>query len=173
MVPDRSSRAVAERPDGSALQDLLSHVVPYELAGGPIPRRLLLFGVLGSVLLLATGLLALILPAPGVIRSSQFFWFEAPAAATVVGWMQAIALPAVAVGGAMLVVDSYLANGNRSEHWRPVVGAQSVVGNLSGVLSAVFLAFVLFIIVIYIVLGILIIVGCCITLYGLAHMSSG
>jgi hypothetical protein len=166
------SRVPDEAADDSALADFLRHAVPYEFAG-PIPASLLLFGVIGSALLLTTGLLALVLPSPSAIQASAFFWFEAHAAATVVSWMQAIALPAVGVGGAMLLVDVYLANGRRNQHWRPVVGVQSVVGNLSGVLSAVFLAFVVFIIVVYIVLGILFLAAICTVLVMMLRGAAG
>ena len=73
----------------------------------------------------------------------------------------------------MLLVDVYLANGRRNQHWRPVVGVQSVVGNLSGVLSAVFLAFVVFIIVVYIVLGILFLAAICTVLVMMLRGAAG
>ena len=57
------SRVPDEAADDSALADFLRHAVPYEFAG-PIPASLLLFGVIGSALLLTTGLLALVLPSP-------------------------------------------------------------------------------------------------------------
>lgn len=164
LSQERSDRDGIE-PEESALSSLLKHARVYELAGAPIPHSLLLYGVVGSAVMLLTGLFALVLPAPEAIHHSSFFWFMKSPAASVVSWMQAIAIPSVIIGLLMLLVDHYVASGRRSEFWRGVIVTQSVVGTISGLVCALFLALVLFILVVYILIGVAIFATICLALF--------
>ena len=70
-----STDLVPQRPedDGSALGGFLSGSIIYEKAGAVIPRDLLQFGFLGSIVVIVTGILALIVPSPESIRSGDFY----------------------------------------------------------------------------------------------------
>ena len=57
----------------SALEAFLSRTVIHELAGAAIPRDLLRFGLYGSIVVIATGVLGLVFPGANSIRRGSFF----------------------------------------------------------------------------------------------------
>ena len=153
----------------SAFEDFMRHVVPWNKFR--IPRTILLFGLAGSVLVLATGLLALVLPSADAIRSSGFFWFLTEPVTTLVSWMHFMALAFVGIGLVALAIDAYAASGPRTAFWRYAVEVESYVGAAGGVISVLFLTAVVFILVVYVVLAIVAIVAVGFLLVGLASTS--
>lgn len=167
-TPQRQRDAMTS-PTVSAFEDFMRHVVPWNKYR--IPTPILVFGLVGSVLVLATGLLALVLPSADAIRTSGFFWFLAEPVATLVSWMHVMALPFVGLGMVALAIDAYAASGPRTAFWRHAVEVESYVGAAGGIFSALFLTAVVFILIVYVVLAILAIVACGFLLVGLASTS--
>lgn len=140
-----STDLVPRSPDdgGSALDAFLSRSVIYERAGAVIPRDLLRFGLYGTIIIIATGALALVFPTAPAIRHGQFFLLFATQAASMETVMHAAAIPLIASGVALLVLDVYLMQGRHSEQWRSAVVAQAAAGGVGGVVATVFLALVI------------------------------
>jgi hypothetical protein len=136
----------------SALEAFLSRTVIHELAGAAIPRDLLRFGLYGSIVVIATGVLGLVFPDADSIRRGSFFLIFSAPAADMRTIMHVVAIPLIACGVALLLLDLYMMQGRRSEHWRSVVVAQATAGGIGGVVSAVFLALVIINLVLWIVL---------------------
>ncbi len=137
------------RGGGSALESLLSRSVIHEKAGAVIPRDLLRFGLYGSIVCIATGLLALLFPTADSIRHGDFFLILATPAADLQSVMHAAAIPLIVCGVALLALDPYLMQGRRSEHWRSAVVAQAA----TGAVGTVFLALVIINLVLWIVIA--------------------
>ncbi|HYJ00355.1 MAG TPA: hypothetical protein VEX36_11865 [Thermoleophilaceae bacterium] len=135
---------VAGEQGRSALSDFLTHTRVYERAGGVIPRDLLQFGFLGSVVVIGTGLVALILPSPNSIQDGGFFLVWAGQAASLVSFLHALAVPAILGGLALLGLDLYLMRVPTSERWRSAVVVQAAAGGAGGILSTLFLALLVF-----------------------------
>lgn len=153
-----------EPPGGerSALSDLLSRSVIYERAGGVIPHDLLQFGFFGSLVVIVTGLLAVVFPDATSIRAGDFFLVLGGTAADLSSLLHALAIPAILGGFALLLLDIYLMDVPRSERWRGAVVAQAVAGGLGGVLGTLFLALLIFNLAIWIAIiavGLAIVLG--------------
>ena len=99
------------RGGGSALESLLSRSVIHEKAGAVIPRDLLRFRLYGSIVCIATGLLALLFPTADSIRHGDFFPVLATPAADLQSVMHAAAIPLIVCGVALLALDPYLMQG--------------------------------------------------------------
>jgi hypothetical protein len=141
------------RGGGYALESLLSRSVIHEKAGAVIPRDLLRFGLYGSIVCIATGLLALLFPTADSIRHGDFFLILATPAADLQSVMHAAAIPLIVCGVALLALDPYLMQGRRSEHWRSAVVAQAATGAVGGAVGTVFLALVIINLVLWIVIA--------------------
>jgi hypothetical protein len=133
LVPDPSEGG------GSALADFLRHSVIYEKAGAVIPCDLLSFGLLGSLVVIGTGLLALIFPSPHAVAQGQFFLLLASEAAGLDAFMKHLAVVAICSGAALLVLDLFLMHVRTSAHWRWAVVGQAAMGGLGGALCTLFL----------------------------------
>jgi hypothetical protein len=138
-------------PKDDALQSLLRRIGSYGKTA-VIPYDLLQFGLYGSVVVIATGLFALILPGAASIRQSDFYLILGGTTASVVALMRALAIPAIISGGCLLLLDACLMQVRTSARWRSVVVAQAAIGGLSGVICTVFLALVILNLFIWIVL---------------------
>lgn len=136
----------------SALEAFLSRTVIHELAGAAIPRDLMRFGLYGSIVVIATGVLGLVFPGANSIRRGSFFLILGTPAADMQTIVHVVAIPLIACGTALLLLDLYLMQGRRSEHWRPVVVAQAAAGGIGGVVSTIFLALVIINLVLWIVI---------------------
>ena len=138
--------------EGDALASLLKRAVRYEKAGGVIPLSLMQFGLLGSIVVIMTGLLALVLPGPASISHGGFFLVFGGIAASLDSVLGALAVPAILSGIALLGLDIYLMKVRTSEHSRHVVVAQAAAGAASGAIGSLFLALLLLNLVIWIVI---------------------
>jgi hypothetical protein len=141
-----SADLVSGSPGGgerSALSDLLSRSIIHEKAGAVVPRDLLQFGLLGSILVIATGLLALIFPGAESIRQGGFFFLFGGQVADLASIMEAAAIPAIVCGIALLGLDLYLMQTPSSDYGRAAVVAQAAAGGVGGTVSTVFLALVI------------------------------
>ena len=140
------SSAAPARPssDYSALKSLLNRSVIYEKAGAVIPHDLMQFGLFGSGLIIAAGLLALILPSAYSIQHGGFFLLLGSTTASLDSFIGSLAAPAFIVGGSLLVLDAGLMCVRTSYPWRAVIVLQAVLGGIGGLVCAVFLALVAF-----------------------------
>lgn len=148
-----STNLAHQAADSSALESLLRRSVIYEKAGAAIPRDLLRFGLHGSTICIATGLLALLFPSAASIRHGDFFLILGTPAADIQSVMHSAAIPLIASGVALLLLDLYLMRGHRSEHWRSAVVAQAAAGGIGGLVGTVFLALVIINLVLWIVVA--------------------
>jgi hypothetical protein len=165
-----SSKELVPTPadsNGSALSQFLSRTIDYNKAGAVIPRDLLSFGLLGSIVVIATGLLALVFPGPGAVRHGGFFLVLGTQAAGLDSLMHAIAIPAILCGLALLALDLYLMRVPTSQQWRSAVVAQAAGGGLGAALSALFLALVLLNLVIWVVAIVCVAAAICLFIAGL------
>lgn len=126
--------------DDNALRSLLNRAVPYEKAGAVIPFDLIRFGLLGSIVVICTGLLALIMPSAESVRDGGFYLVLGGLAAEVTSLMKALAVPGILFGTCLLGLDIYLMKVRTSERSRSVVAAQAAMGGASGTVCTVFLA---------------------------------
>lgn len=126
--------------ESSALSDFLDHARVHERIGSVIPRELLRFGLYGSLMLIATGFAGLALPSPQAIEHLWFFVVFGGAAARMLSVMHSAAIPALAAGGGLLVLDVYLKRVPTRGRWRAVVVAQAVAGVAGAAASAALLA---------------------------------
>jgi hypothetical protein len=167
-----STDVVPRRPDddGSALGGFLNRCTDYEKAGAVIPRDLLQFGLVGSIVVIVTGILAFIVPSPESIRQGDFYLVLGGTAADIGEIMRALAVPAILCGLALLGLDLYLMEGRRSEHWRGAVVAQAAAGGLGGFVGVIFLALILLNLVLWILIA-AVVTACCLAL--LAGLASG
>ena len=147
-----SGDVVPYHEEESALESLLKRAAEHEGLGAVIPRDLLQFGLYGSVLVIVTGLLALMLPSPTSISHGHFFLVLGHAEAGLVGFMQALAVPAIVVGIALLGLDVYLSQVPTGERWRLAVVGQAAIGGVGGCLGVLFLALLVLNIAIWVVL---------------------
>jgi hypothetical protein len=92
----------------SALEVFLSRSVIHELAGAAIPRDLLRFGLYGSIVVIATGVLGLAFPGANSIRRGSFFLILGIPAADMQTIMHVVAIPLIACGVELLLLDLYL-----------------------------------------------------------------
>lgn len=164
-----SSEVVPITGDGrgaSALSDFLRHTTVYERAGAALPRDLIQFGFLGSIVVIATGLLALAFPSPQAIEHGGFFLVLGGMAAGLASFLHALAVPAILCGLALLGLDVYLMRVPSSEQWRGAVVAQAAAGGIGGALATIFLALLLLKLAIWIA-----IIACAIAL-GLAILAA-
>jgi hypothetical protein len=157
-----SSELVPSPPDhsGSALSDFLRHSVVHEKAGSIIPLDLLSFGLLGSGVVILTGLLALAFPSPHAVAQGQFFLLLASEAAGLDSLMKHLAIAAICSGFLLLGIDLILMQVRTSEHWRLAVVGQAAVGGVGGMLCTLLLAIAILNFVLWIV-----IIVCCIALF--------
>lgn len=153
MSSSLPSTALDAPPD--ALGTLLSRVVDYEKAGAVISEDLLKFGLAASALVIATGLLALALPSPDAIRHGHFFLLLGGAAADLKSLIDALALPAIGCGVALIVLDLVLMGVRTTARWRTAVVAQAVVGGVAGTLCTLLLALIALNLAIWIALMVL------------------
>jgi hypothetical protein len=137
---------------GSALSDFLSRSTVYEKAGAVIPRDLLQFGYFGSMVVIGTGVLALVFPSPESVHHGGFFLLLGSQAADLVSFLHAIAIPAIVCGLALLGLDVYLMRVPTSEHWRSAVVAQAAAGGVGGTLCTLFLVLLLLNLMIWVLL---------------------
>jgi hypothetical protein len=128
----------------SALKSLLERSVIYEKAGAVIPHDLLQFGLFGSGLIVAAGLLALILPSAYSIQHGGFFLLLGSTTASLDSFMGSLAAPAFIVGGGLLVLDACLMLVRTSQSWRAAIVLQAALGGSGGLVCAAFLALVAF-----------------------------
>jgi hypothetical protein len=155
-------------PGSSALSDFLKHTKIYDVTKAVMPKDLVQFGLYGSGVLMATALIALLLPDPSSIRSTQvsfiihahLFFVGRALEATIVGLLQALAIPAIVASVVLLALDIYLMQVPTSQEWRYAVVGQAVAGGLNGVLGVIFLALLLFNLAMWIAMTCLIIGGC-------------
>jgi hypothetical protein len=147
-----STDLVAAPYEDSALKSLLRKATGYEKAGAVIPGGLMQFGLLGSTLIIATGLLALILPGATSIRRSGFYLVLGGPTASLGSIMGHVAILALICGGSLLVIDAGLMQVRTSEYWRYVVVAQAVAGGIGGAFCTIFLALVILNLAIWIAL---------------------
>jgi hypothetical protein len=145
----------AATDDDNALRSLLNHAVSYEKAGAVIPFDLMRFGLLGSVVVIGTGLLALILPDADSVRHSGFYLVLGGLAADTTFMMKALAIPAIFFGMCLLALDVYLMNVRTSDRSRSIVVAQAAMGGAGGAICTVFLALAVLNLVIWITLIVL------------------
>lgn len=153
-----SSTNLVPRSDddgASALGDFLRRTTIYETAGAVIPFGLLRFGLLGSVAMIATGLLALAFPSAEAIRGGDFFLVLGDEAAGIASLVRALAGPAIVVGLSLLVLDLYLMRTPVSERWRTAVVVQAAAGGVGGALGTLFVALLVLNLAIWIALGML------------------
>jgi hypothetical protein len=150
----RSDLLPAGAPDdgGSALSEFLRRTTIYEDAGAVMPRDLVSFGLLGSLVVIATGVLALILPSPEAIRDGGFFLVLGDQAAGLVELLRGLAVPAIVCGIALLLLDVHLMTTPTGEQWRSAVVAQAAAGGVGGALGTLFLALLIFNLAIWIAL---------------------
>jgi hypothetical protein len=139
----------------NALRLLLNRAISYENAGAVIPLDLLRFGFLGSIIVIATGIIALILPGADAVRHSDFFLVLGGLAANVTTLMKALALPAILFGTCLLGVDIYLMKVRTPESSRFIVIAQAAMGGAGGAICTTFLALLVLNFFIWIVIAIL------------------
>ncbi len=154
----------------SALDSLLERVIPYEEVGAVVPLNLLQFGLLGSGVVIVTGLLALALPGAESIRHSGFYWVLGNTVASLVTFMRTLAGPAIVLGVALLVLDAFLFVVRTSARWRSIIVLQAMVGGLGGVLATAFLALLILNLAIWITLFVL---GAALVLMLLVALASG
>jgi hypothetical protein len=138
--------------NGSALKAFLDRTTIHETAGAAIPRDLLQFGLYGSLLVIASGILALIAPSPESIRSGDFFLILGTPAASLEAFMHALAVPAIVGGLLLLGLDLYLSQVRSSEHWHTAVVAQAAAGGVGGLVGVVFLALLLINLVLWVLI---------------------
>lgn len=146
-------------PGNSALTDFLKHTKVYDVTKALIPKDLLQFGISGAVIVMATGLLALILPSPASIDRGEFFLVLGSTAASLDALMQGLAIPAIVSSAALLLLDVYLMVVPTTEQWRLAVVGQATVGGAGGILSVLFLALVVLNIALWIAIGCCILAG--------------
>jgi len=138
--------------DDNALRSLLNRVVDHDEAGSVIGLDLLVFGFLGSLVVIFTALVALILPEPESIRQSSFYLVLGGAVASLTGLMKALAIPALIAGVSLLVLDLFLMKVRTSEHSRSVIVIQAAMGGTGGALCTIFLALALLNLVLWIII---------------------
>ena len=138
--------------EGSALRSLLDQSVIYEKAGGVMPMGLVLFGFYGAGLLVASGLLAFILPSPHAIGHGGFFLLLRGEAAGLDSVMRTIALPGVLCGLALIGLDVFLSYVRTSNAWRSAIIGQTLIGAASGALAIIFIASVILNLVIWLLI---------------------
>lgn len=170
MVSTDLAPSSPDGSEGSALSDFLSRTTIYEQAGAVIPRDLLQFGLLGSIVVIATGLLALVFPGSASIRHGGFFFVFGGQVADLASIMEAAAIPAIVCGIALLGLDLYLMRTPSSDYGRAAVVAQAAAGGVGGAVSMVFLALVILNLAIW---AILIACGVAIVLLMLGVMAGG
>lgn len=156
--------------DDNALRSMLSRVTSHEGAGAAIPFDLLRFGLVGSIVVVATGLLALILPGADSVRHSDFYLVLGGLAADITLLVKALAIPAIIAGVSLLVLDIYLMQARTSARSRPIIVAQAAMGGTGGVICTALLALLVLNLVIWITLIML-----CLVLVGIivAGIASG
>lgn len=125
-----------------ALQSLLHRIIPYEQAGSIIPHDLMQFGLLGSVIIVGTALLALALPSAEAIRNSDFYILFGNVVAHLDSFMGTIAAPELILGGSLLILDVCLMQVRTTARWRYVVVGQAAIGGAGGVFCTLLLAIV-------------------------------
>lgn len=150
---------VRRRGDDSPFAQFLNNTVSYEKTGAVIPMELLRFGLFGSLIVIATGLVALMIPSAGEIQGSDFFLVLEDQVADISTIMHTAAFPAIGFGVALLLVDLYLMRVPTSEHSRVLVVGQAAAGGIGGMVCAIFLALALLNLVLWII-----IIVCCIGL---------
>lgn len=138
-------------PEDDALQSLLRRIGDYGKTA-VIPYDLLQFGLYGSVVVIVTGLFALILPGAASIRHSHFYLVLGSETASVVSLMRALAIPAIISGGCLLLLDACLMQVHTSARWRSMVVIQAAAGGVGGVICTIFLALVILNLAIWIVI---------------------
>jgi hypothetical protein len=158
----------------SALKSLLRKAIDQEKAGAVIPQEVMQFGLLGSAMVIATGLLALILPSAESIRNGDFFWILGSVAAGLDSVMGTVATEALIGVGGLLLLDVCLMRVRTSWRWRSVVVAQVMAGGLAGAFGTIFLALVVLNIAIWIVIYALtfIVIGGIIVSLAVANLGS-
>jgi hypothetical protein len=149
-TPPQDLAQAARTQDESALKSLLGRAALHDRA--VIPHDLLQFGLLGSLIVIATGLVALILPSAAAIRHDHFFLLFGGATAGLDTLMGSLAAPAIVCGFALLALDLYLMRTPTGERWRTAVVAQAAAGGASAVVFTLFLALVLLNLVIWILI---------------------
>jgi hypothetical protein len=127
------------------------------------------FRLYGSIVCIATGLLALLFPTADSIRHGDFFLILATPAADLQSVMHAAAILLIVCGVALLALDPYLMQGRRSEHWRSGVVAQAATGAVGGAVGTVFLALMIINLVLWIVMA----AFCLTMLFGLIASRAG
>jgi hypothetical protein len=150
---------------GSALRDFLGHSVIYEKAGGVMPRELVVYGFYGSVAIIVTGLVALMLPSAAAISNGGFFLLLKSTASGLDSFLQGEAIPAIVCGAALVALDVYLTLVPTSEAWRMVIVGQTALGGIGGTIGVLFLALVALNLAIWIVI-IGAIIGACLMMLG-------
>lgn len=151
LLPSRPERST----EASALKSLLERAVPYEKAGWIMPRPVVALGMIGSGVMIGSGLLAIIFPSPQSVSHGAFFLLFASEAAGLESFMRIVALPAIVAGLGLLALNFYLMKARTGAPGRYVVAGQAVAGSVGGVISGLFLALVVLNLVIWIVLCIL------------------
>ena len=164
-----SSASRTRGPDGDdALQSLLSRITSHEKAGAVMPVDLVEFGFFGSLIVIVTGLLALILPSATAIHHSHLFLVFGSTTASLDSFMSAAAIPAMLCGTALLLLDIYLMHARTSAPWRSAVVAQAAAGGVAGAICSLFLALLVLNLAIYLVIGMLILAALFAMLAGMA-----
>jgi hypothetical protein len=139
---------MAEKPlaphsgaDDSALKSLLSRAAVHDKA--VIPAGLMQFALFGSLIVIATGFVALILPSAAAIRHARFFLVLGGAAAGLDSFMGSLAMPALLCGCALLALDLYLMRVPTGEQSRSAVVLQAAAGGAGSLVCALFFLLVI------------------------------
>ncbi len=138
----------------SALKSLLRRAAVHDKA--VIPTDLVQFGLYGSVIVIATALLALALPSEQSISHSGFYLVFGGALGGLASFVRALAGPALLFGFALLGVDIYLMKVPTRAHSRATIVTQAAAGGVSATICAIFLA----LIVVNLVIWLLIVAAC-------------
>lgn len=161
-----SNELVPVSEEESALESLLRRAVPYEGLGAVMPRDLVQFGLYGSGIVILAGLIALALPDPSSIRHAHglfhahFFLILGPVEAGLVGFMQALAVPAIVCGVLLLGLDVYFTQVPTTEQWRWAVVGQAAAGGVGAGAGVIFLALLILNVVVWILIIAMIAAAC-------------
>lgn len=124
MSPELIPSAWGPEDDDALRSFLRNNADSYEGAGAPIHPALWQFGFYGSLVIIAAGVLALVLPAPSWIEHGGFFLLFGNLAAELTSIITALAVPAIVLGILLLGVNLWLRDRRTSEAWRSAVVLQ-------------------------------------------------
>ncbi|MBJ7469800.1 MAG: hypothetical protein JHD16_00790 [Solirubrobacteraceae bacterium] len=150
--PNRLAGSGHRQQHPSPLGAFLRSATSHQRAGGPIPIDVLRYGIIGSAVVILTGVVALLLPPAPDLSSSGFFLLLGRQVSWIVEFAKHLAVPAIGCGLALLCLDLYLMRAPSGRYSRAFVVGQAVAGGALGALGAVFLALVALNMVLWVVI---------------------